>query len=359
MFDGLDIEKLEAEDAKREEVRKTYGNVGPEELELSKMREGFMNETNEQNVRSLDRLEKSIEELSDEKSIISEDINKFSEEENKEEENTDSEEASSDDEDKNEEVEVADVNSDATETKPANGWEKEKEDLYSLMKQKDELLVKMYQEIQNNNKPQQVTEEKPVKKVEEMTEEDIVKQAKEIIKDISFAEEDNASDKLAKLLLTLSKSKKTEELDESKIEEILSKRDQKKYLEKFETVREDFFKTDEGKKILGDDELFDLYQVKFKRLQESGKHLNPEDLFKEAAKNTLGVFSNKTNTNSSMAKVPKVSESLKDDVSRAEDTKRKAIKPTSSSNAGNPAESKKFNKIDAYKEYLKSIGQTI
>ena len=40
---------------------------------------------------------------------------------------------------------------------------------------------------------------------------------------------------LAKLLLTLSK-KKEPDLDEGRIEELLSKREQKKYVEKFEEV---------------------------------------------------------------------------------------------------------------------------
>lgn len=362
MFDDLDIEKLEAEDAKRNEVKKNFEKYGSDELELAQLREGFLSNTVDANVKSLKRLEENLEELSDEKSIISDAIEKFSDEENKEEENNKEEiEDNSSDENGNETSgEKADVNSDALDTKPeSNSWEKEKQELEALMRQKDELLIKMYQEIQNANKQQQSAQKEVNEEPKtDDTEQEIIRKAKEIIEDISHAEEDSASDKLAKLLLTLSK-KKEPDLDEGKFEKLLSKIEQKKYIEKFEQEKINFFNSDEGKKILADEDLLDLYQVKFKRLQETGKHLNPEDLFKSAYENTIKVVSGGNRTSSSTAKVPKVSNSLKDDVSKAEDTKRQAVKPTSSSNAGKPAETKKFNQVDAYKEYLKSIGQTI
>lgn len=361
MFDDLDIEKLEEEDVKRQEIKKNFEQYGSDELELAQLREGFLSKTVEANVKSLKRLEENLEELSDDKLIISDAIEKFSDEENKEEENNKEEiEENSTNENGNEtSVEEADVNSDALDTKQElNNWEKEKQELEALMRQKDELLIKMYQEIQNANQQQSFQKEVKEEPKTDDIEQDIIRKAKEIIEDISHAEEDSASYKLAKLLLTIS-NKKEPDLDEGKIEEFLSKREQKKYIEKFEQEKIKFFNSDEGKKILADEDLLDLYQVKFKRLQETGKHLNPEDLFKAAYENTTKVFFSGNRTSSSTAKVPKVSNSLKDDVSKVEDTKRQAVKPTSSSNAGKPAETKKFNHIDAYKEYLKSIGQTI
>lgn len=362
MFDNLDIDKLEAEDAKKKELKETYGDISPEEIELSKMREGFMKETNEDNVRSLDRLENNLSEVSDSKPLISEDIERLSEEDKKteseEEEIVEEEESSEqlDNDEKNDEV--VDVNSD-TNKSPNEDWQKEKEDIFSVMKQKDELLLKVIQEMQQKNTPTQEAniEDKSVKADEQ---EDIVLKAKEIIKDISYANEEEASVKLAELLKSLSKPKEVD-LDEQKFEEMLAKREQKKYVEKFNTVKQEFFQTDDGKKLLADDDLFDLYQTKFNRLQQSGKHLNPEDLFKQAYESTMSIFSNVSKPSSSMASkpVPKVSDSLKDDVSKVEDTKKQAVKPSSSSNAGKPAENKKFDPIHAYKEYLKSIGQTI
>ncbi len=363
MFDSLDIEKLEAEDAKREELKKTYGEVGPDELELTKLREGFMKETTEQNVRSLERMEKNAEELSDDKPLISKDIEKFSEEENKEEvaEEVEQEEESTEEQeelDSEKSEDLVDVNSDTKSSEPTDEWLKEKEELIASMKQKDELLVKMYQELQSRTAPVEQKQDKKEEVVEDDTE--ILAKAKNVVKSITEYEEEEASIKLAELIKDLSKGKK-QELSEDVIEEMLAKREQKKYIEKFNIEKENFFNTDEGKKVLADDDMFDVYKIKLDRLQQSGKHLNPEDLFKSAYENTIKVFKGETKANSSTASkpVPKVSDSLKDGVSKVEGTKKQAVKPTSSSNAGKTADTKKFDATEAWKELQRSMGQNI
>lgn len=362
-LDNFDVEKAEQEEAKREEVKKNYENYGNDEVELAQMRQEFLRVNNESNAKNLDKLEERLDEISDNDHLLADEVKRVSEQISEEEKEEDEE--SETDETKEELLEEEDEKEEETKTVSDEEKEKilkEKEELALLMKEKDELIIKMYQQLQESQKVVETKEEVKEDPKPKANKEDIKKKVKEAIEKISYAEEDNASDLLTEVIMSLANEDKpaVPVLDESKIEELLNKREQKAYEQKFNSERDKFFASENGKKILADEDLFDLYQAKFVRLQNTGKHLNPEDLFNKALEQTNSVFGAKKASSSTASKaVPKVSDSLKEDVSKVEDTKKQAVKPTSSSNAGKTAESKKFNQLDAYKEYLKSIGQAI
>ena len=363
-LDNFDVEKAELNEAKREEVKKNYESYGNDEVELAQMRENFLRVNNESNAKNLDKLEERLDEISDNDHLLADEVKRVSEQINEEEKEEDEESETNETKEELPEEEEEEIKE---ETKLVSDDEKEKllrekEELALLMKEKDDLIIKMYQQIQDSQKVVETKEEVKEAPKPKANKDDIKKKVKEAIEKISYAEEDNASDLLTEVIMSIANEDKpaVPVLDESKIEELLNKREQKIYEQKFNSERDKFFSSENGKKILADEDLFDLYQAKFIRLQNTGKHLNPEDLFNKALEQTNSVFGTKKANSSTASKpVPKVSDSLKEDVSKVEDTKKQAVKPSSSSNAGKTAESKKFNQLDAYKEYLKSIGQAI
>ncbi len=368
---NLDIDKLAEEDAKREQLKKDYGDVSPEEAELLRMREGYLKQEADITGKSLEKLDERINELSDDGTIIADDIKKAAEKFDEENKST---EEISEDEEKNteeeteeiqeeEEVEenTADVESEAK--KEVNeDWLKEKQELEKAMREKDELLMKMYQELQTR---QQSTETKteevkePVKAKSNINKDDIKTKVKEAFEKMSYADEEAASDILTETIMSLASQKTEDQSDvEARLEALLAKKEQEKAEKMFETAKESFFNSEAGKKVLADEDMFDLYKVKFDRLQKSGKHLNPEGLFEEAYKLVSGA-SSKTDSSTAKKATPKVSDSLKEDVSKVEETKKQAVKPAGSSGSTQTTANKKFDATEAWKELQRQMGQEI
>lgn len=367
---NLDIDKLEAEEAKREQMKKDYGDISPEEVEILKMRESYLKEQAEVTSKSLEKLDEKVSELSDDNTIISEDMKRAAEkfdEENKtteetsEDEEVEQEEETEEIQSEEEEENTADVESEAK-NEVSEEWLKEKQELERVMKEKDDLLIKMYQELQN--KQQAVTPEtkqdtkEPIKAKNTINKDDVKSKVKEAFEKMSYADEEAASDILTETILSLAQNNSDDGDMDSKLEALLAKREQEKAVKQFETAKEAFFNSEEGKKVLADDDMFDLYKVKFERLQKSGKHLNPEGLFEEAYK-MVNPVAKKTDSSTAKKVTPKVSDSLKDDVSKVEETKKQAVKPAGSSNASKIAETKKFDAVEAWKELQRQMGQEI
>lgn len=361
MFDDFDPEKAAAEEAKREEIKKMYGD---DEAELQLMREQFASKSIEQNVKSLAKSEADIEEITDEGSIVKDLVGQVVNEEIIEEVIEEVINETSGDE--NEIVnETGDVESEPeVPVKQVNDtWLKEKEELLNRLKQEEEarkvqegILIKMFQEQQAAK--QKPAEPENVVEPEVELDPEVAKLLDEATKKMTYAEDENAASLLKQAMLIMAKKAQPkvvkEEVTEEKIAAILAKRDQELYNQQFEKARDDFFNTDEGKKIWNDEDLRDLFTVKFERVRNSGEHRNPEDLFKKTAEKVLP-----TKASSSTANKPviKVADSLKEDASKSGEAKKQAVKPTGASNAGKPDDGKKFSQVDAYTQLMRSMGQ--
>ncbi len=360
MFDEIDIEKLEAEELKRNEVRKNFEQYGEDEIAMAQMREQASRSVLEENVRALEAVEEKLNLVSDDKIVINSDIEKFDEKQTSEEDEKPSEEQAIEDEPGSTK---ADLEYEAKpEVKIDNSLVNERDNLIELMKQKDELLLKMYNDLVSSKQVVKEEVKKEIVEEPEVKAEDFEKMAKDLVEKLTYNDE-SAPKMLAQMLAEVSKRSQPkavkQDFDDSRIEEVVRKIEEKRLIQNFENAKQTFANSEDGKKILADDDLLDLFQVKYNRLQSTGKHLNPEDLFRQATEltyKTVGI----TKTNSSTTKpVPKVADSLKDDVSKAEESKRQALKPSSSSNAGKTVDSKKYSEIDDWKKLQEAMGYKI
>lgn len=351
MFDDIDFDKM----AEREEVVNRYGS---DEADLDKMRNSFIGKTVDKNAKAVSKIEESLNEVSDDKSIISDDINRLNAELEVSEEKP---EVSI-----NEELDIKDINEKpvvvdtATKNEVNNDLLKAQEEFNRQLKERDDLIYKMFAQVQ----AQQVQE---VPKVEVQPEKEIEfdatsirNKAKEVVSKIYSSNEEDASNLMAEMLLELAPKKQKAELDEvklvQKVEELLAKRDAVIKQQKFDDARTKFLASEDGKKLQADEDLGDLFISKFNRLRDSGQYVNDEDLFTKAYDKTVGAFGTK-NTQQAKPLTPKVNEVLLAQINESEQAKKQSVKPSTTSNTGKSVENKKFDTNGYYRELMKSMGQ--